>query len=166
MNATESVLRVNEIKVMTLSPAEQTRRTAEAIARRAYEIFERRGETGWHELEDWRQAESEVRSKLCFSLSSSQDSLLVGFDVARFEKGSVEAWIAPRQITIRGKPMRRSGQTESAQPSYEGMVYRAIALPMEVEPSRALAKVRRCFVEIRLPLICPKYEERNRGRAA
>lgn len=166
MNTTDAVLTMNKVKVMTVSPEEQTCRTEEAIARRAYEIFERRGGTGWHELEDWRQAESEIRSKLCFSLSTSHDSVLVGFDVARFEPGSVEAWIAPRQITICGRPIRRMEQAETTQPSYEGRVYRTITLPMEVEASRSLAKARRCFVEIRLPLLHPKLEERNRLRAA
>src|SRR5215475_11349323 len=100
MNTTDAVLTMNKVKVMTVSPEEQTRRREEAIARRAYEIFERRGGTGWHELEDWRQAESEIRSKLCFSISSSDDSVLIGFDAAGFEGDSVEVWIAPRQMTI------------------------------------------------------------------
>ena len=166
MNPTESVAAINKVKVLTVSPAEQERRTEEAIARRAYEIFERRGGMGWHELEDWRQAESEVRSKLCFSLSTSHDSVSVGFDVARFEPGSVEAWIAPRQITICGRPIRRMEQAETTRPSYEGTVYRTITLPMEVEASRSLAKARRCFVEIRLPLTRVTYGEGRPAQAA
>jgi len=38
---------------------EQARREQAAVARRAYEIFESRGSASWHELEDWREAESE-----------------------------------------------------------------------------------------------------------
>jgi len=33
----------------------------DAIRRRAYELYEGRGRTGGRELEDWVQAESEVR---------------------------------------------------------------------------------------------------------
>jgi HSP20 family molecular chaperone IbpA len=151
---------------MKVDSDEQARRIDEAIARRAYAIFERRGGTGWHELEDWRQAESEVRSKLCFSLSKAHDSFRVGFDVARFEEGTVEVWIAPRQMTICGKAIPHKEQSERAAPLYEGIVFRAIALPVEVEPGRAVASVKRSFVEIRLPLVQVTYGERSTARAA
>ena len=154
------------VRIFSIDSVEQARRVQEAIARRAYQIFERRGGMGWHELEDWLQAESEVRSKLCFSLSSSDDSLLVGFDAARFEQGSVEVWIAPRQMTIWGNPIRHKEQAPGAVRLCEGIVFPTIALPVEIEPGRAIANIKRSFVEIRLPLTRPKYEARSRMQAA
>jgi HSP20 family molecular chaperone IbpA len=157
---------VDKIKVMRVDSNEQGRRINAAIARRAYEIFERRGGMSWHEIEDWRQAESEVRSKLCFSLSKADDSFRVGFDAAPFEEGTAEVWIAPRQMTICGKPIRHKEQAERATALYEGMVFRTIALPVEVEPGRAVANLKRNFVEIRLPLIDVTYGEESAARAA
>jgi hypothetical protein len=151
------------VRITSVNAVEQARRIDEAIARRAYEIFERRGGTGWHELEDWRHAESQVRSKLCFSLSSADNSLRVGFDVARFEEGTVEAWVAPRQMTICGRPIRHKDRTE---PLHGGMVFRTIALPLEVEPGRAVANVKRTFVEIRLPLTSVTYGQGISAQAA
>jgi HSP20 family molecular chaperone IbpA len=166
MNANPSVQQGKKIKVMTVSRAEQARRVDEAIARRAYEIFERRGGTGCHELEDWRQAESEVRSKLCFSLSKADGSFHVGFDAARFEESTTEVWVAPRQMTICGRPIPHKEQSESAEPYHEGMVFRTIALPVEVEPGRAVANVKRNFVEIRLPLTRATYGVESPAKAA
>lgn len=166
MNAIQQGPAARSVRIFSIDAGEQTRRVEEAIARRAYQIFERRGGMGRHELEDWRQAESEVRSKLCFSLSSSDDALFVGFDVARFEQGSVEVWIAPRQMTIRGRPIRHKEQAPGAVRLYEGIVFRTIALPAEIEPGRAVANVKRSFVEIRLPMTRPKYEERSQMQAA
>ena len=166
MKPNEPISSVNKIKVVKVDSDEQACRIDEAIARRAYEIFERRGGTGWHELEDWRQAESEVRSKLCFSLSTADGSLRVGFDSARFEEGTVEVWVAPRHITICGKPIPHKEQAEKAASLYGGMAFRAIALPVEVEPSRAVAHANHSFVEIRLPLIQVTYGERIKARAA
>ena len=166
MNVIQQGPATRTVRIFSIDPVEQTRRVEEAVARRAYQIFERRGGMGWHELEDWRQAESEVRSKLCFSLSSSDDSLLVGFDVSRFEQGSVEVWIAPRQMTIWGKPIGHKEQAPRAVRLYEGMVFRTIALPAEIEPGRAVGNVKSSFAEIRLPMSCPKYEERSRVQAA
>ena len=161
MNPTESA-----VKVVSLDSADQARRIDEAIAHRAYEIFERRGGKGWHEPEDWRQAESEVCTKLCCSLSSSIDSLLVGFSIARFEEGTVEVWIAPLKMTICGKPIPHKERTAKPALSYKGMLFRTITLPVEVEPRRAVASVKRSFVEMRLPLVRVTYGERSPAQAA
>ena len=166
MSSIRQISTASTVKTISVKSVEQARRIDEAIARRAYEIFERRAGIGRHELRDWREAESEVRSKLCFSLGSSDDSVLVGFDLARFEKDGVEVWVAPRQITICGKPTRHKEQPEWPAHSYGGPVFRVIALPVEVDAGRAVANVKRCFAEIRLPMIHPKYEERSRALAA
>jgi len=164
MNPKQSAPLINKIKTMTVNPREQARRIDKAIARRAYQIFEQRGGTGWHELEDWRQAESEVRSKLCFSISSSDDSVLIGFDAAGFEGDSVEVWIAPRQMTICWKTFHQ--EQTSAAPLYEGMAFRTIALPEEIDPRRVGVNLKRNLVEIRLPKVVQKCAERSRAYAA
>jgi len=166
MKLNQSVPVVNKIKLMNVGPDEQARRIDEAIARRAYEIFEQRGSMGWHELEDWRQAESEVRGKLCFSLSTADGSLHIGFNVAHFEEGSVEVWVSSRKMTICGRPIRRREQDERTKPSYEGIAFRTIVLPAEVEPARAVASVKRNFVDICLPLIHVTYAEGSSAQAA
>jgi HSP20 family molecular chaperone IbpA len=166
MKSNNSKQAVNKIKVMNVGQEEQARRIDEAIARRAYEIFERRGGMGWHELEDWRQAESEVRGKLCFSLSTADGSLHIGFNVAHFEEGSVEVWVSSRQMTICGRPIRRREQHEGTIPSYEGIAFRTIVLPAEVEPARAVANVKRNFVEVCLPLVHVTYAEESPAQAA
>lgn len=45
-------------------PSRHTRRTVsrEEIARRAYELFKDRGRVDGHDLDDWLQAERELRS--------------------------------------------------------------------------------------------------------
>lgn len=159
-------MNTNIIKVTAVDPAEQTRRIDEVIARRAYEIFERRGGSGWHELEDWRQAETDVRSKLCFGRTSSDDSLVVGCDVTGFKEGSVEIWLAPRQMTICGKPLRHKEQVSSSSHAYQGIVFRVIALPTEIEPGRATLHLKRKFIEIHLPTVRTKQEARVRAQAA
>jgi HSP20 family molecular chaperone IbpA len=166
MKSNHSILAVNKIKLMSVDSDEQARRIEEAIARHAYEIFERRGGTGWHELEDWRQAESEVRGKLCFSLSTADGSFHVGFNVAHFEEGTIEIWVAPLQLTISGKPIRKKEQTGGTAPSYERVVFRTIVLPAEIEPTRAVASAKCNFVEICLPLIHVAYAEESRAQAA
>jgi HSP20 family molecular chaperone IbpA len=152
MNPNPLVSDVNKIRIMTVSSAEQTRRIEQAIARRAYEIFEGRGGMGWHELEDWRQAESEVRCNFCFGLTRSHDAFLIGCDIARFEENSVEIWVAPNQMTICGKPLQHDKRANPKNHPYRGLVFRVMALPVAVEPGRVVAKLRRNFLEVRLPI--------------
>lgn len=167
MSTRQFVPSINKITVLTVNSAEQTRKVDQAIARRAYEIFERRGGTGWHELEDWRQAESEVRSKLCFGLTSSADALLVACDIARFEKDSVEIWVAPKQITICGKPVtHKEKRANSGLQLCQGKVFRTVALPVEGEPDGVFLSLKGSFLEIRMPKKHSRHEERIRAHAA
>ena len=52
----------------TVGQAPQTTRRvelpSEAIAKRAYQLFERRGRVHGHDREDWVQAEKELRTEL------------------------------------------------------------------------------------------------------
>jgi HSP20 family molecular chaperone IbpA len=167
MNPNPLVSDVNKIRIMMVSSAEQARRVEQAIARRAYELFERRGGIGGHEREDWRQAEAEERCKFCFGLTRLGDALLVGCDIARFEDGSVEIWVAPDQMTICGKPFQREEQRPNPknQP-YQGLAFRVVILPAEIDPGRVVAKLRRNFLEIRLPTKHSREETIIRAHAA
>jgi len=140
---------------MEVSAAEQRRRIDQAIARRAYEIFESRGAAGGHELEDWRQAESYVRCRLCFGLTTSIDSVLVGCDSGSFEKDSLELWLAPRQVTICGKPLKPKLLAFGPTPTYRGTVFRVIVLPAVIDPKGVFAHWKSSFLELRLPIVTP-----------
>lgn len=153
------------VRITVVNTSEQTRRVDEAIARRAYEIFERRGGLGWHELEDWRRAESEIRSRLCIGLTTSQDSVLVSFYIGRFEKDSVEIWVAPRQITICGKMVRHEKESQATHP-YRGLVFRVVTVPIEIEPGRVFTRTKQNFLEIHLPMAHTEQTERISARAA
>jgi Protein of unknown function (DUF2934) len=62
----------------------------EAIAKRAYQIFEKRGGMAWHELEDWRQAEGELHGNLCFSTTTEDHTVVIGTDPGGFALGTLE----------------------------------------------------------------------------
>jgi HSP20 family molecular chaperone IbpA len=130
-----------EVKAVTAN--EQERKVQEAVARRAYAIFESRGLESGHELEDWRQAEREVVRPLCGGRMTVDDSLWVGADVAAFETGTVELWIAPRRITVCGKPRQEkldAIRTRSKPPAEGEKIFRVLDLAFEVDPSQVTAK--------------------------
>jgi hypothetical protein len=151
------------VGITPVSAAEQRRRIDRAIARRAYEIFESRGGSCRHELEDWRQAESEVRCKLCFGLTTSIAAVLVSCDAANFEDGSLQLWVAPRQITICGKPLRHKQLASGPAPLYCETVFRVITLPAVIDVNRVFAQWNSSFLELHLPIVGATSEVQARA---
>lgn len=83
------------IKILAVEASEQTRRVQEEVARRAHEIFESRGSAPGHDVEDWRQAESEL-VRPCFSGRMTVDSTLwIGTDVAVSRKTRLRFGLHP-----------------------------------------------------------------------
>jgi hypothetical protein len=140
-------------KLAILSADEQTRRMQRAVARRAYEIFERRGSASWHELEDWRQAEAELLSPLCCGRMTVGDNLWVGTDAAAFQEGTTEIWVAPPKITICGKPRRDKVDAHRHRIGIRpdgAMIFHVLDLPVEIDPSYVTAKFNGPSLEILL----------------
>ena len=66
-----------KVKLAITDANEQVRRMQEAVAHRAYAIFESRGSGSWHELQDWGQAESELVRPLNCGRTTVGDRLVV-----------------------------------------------------------------------------------------
>ena len=101
--STHPASRETTIPVIAVSAEEQIRRVEKAIANRAYQIFEKRGGMAWHELEDWRQAESELHGNLCFSETTVDHTVVIGTDPGGFAHGTLEIWVAPTRVTLSGE---------------------------------------------------------------
>jgi HSP20 family molecular chaperone IbpA len=156
-------------KLAILSADEQTKRMQQAVARRAYEIFETRGATSWHELEDWRQAEAELVSPLCCGRMTLNGNLWVGADAAAFQEGTIEIWVAPHKITICGKPRRdrvdAHRQHIGARPNGT-MIFHVLDLPLEVDPSSVTAKFNGPSLELLLRKAQAKSQRQAQSAAA
>ena len=140
-------------RVVAVTASEQTRRVEEAVARRAYEIFESRGSAPWHELEDWRQAEAELVGPRCSGEMSLDGTLWVGTDAAIFEQGTIEIWVAPRKITICGKASVDkvdAHRNRIARRQGRQTIFHALNLPVEIDPSHVTAKFNGPSLEILL----------------
>jgi Protein of unknown function (DUF2934) len=142
-----------KLKVVAIGASEQTRRIKEAVARRAYEIFQSRGSSRSNELEDWRQAEAELMRPRCSGQMSIDGTVWVGLDGTIFKDGTVEIWIAPRKMTICGTPrmsnMNAYGKDTGAC-CRVGMIFHALDLAVEIDPSCVTAKFRGPSLQILL----------------
>jgi len=141
-----------EIKVVQMDALEQVKKIHAAIAKRAYEIYERRGRACGHEVEDWEQAKGEILNNLLFGMTTCDHTMLVEADPAAFEPGTVEVWVAPRQLTVYGRP--RANGTEAVAAGHAPApktLFCEIPILTEFNPDGVTARTQGSFLEVRLP---------------
>lgn len=109
--------------------------TFDAVARRAFEIFERNGRRLGHDLENWCQAERELLHPVYLDISETDSALTVELEVPGFTEKDIQVSVEPHRLTVTGKresrEEKRKGETVySEQRSNE--ILRTIHLPCEV----------------------------------
>ena len=113
-----------------------------------------------YELEKWRQAESELLSPLCCGLITRED-IWVASDVSMFKEGTIEIWVSPRRLTICGKP--RGWKTEEVANGTEGMAFRVVDVPFDIEPCAVTAQLNGSSLEI---CVSKAHPERSAAKAS
>jgi len=119
---------------------------ADAVARRAYDLYERRGRVDGHHDEDWRQAESELVFPVAVTVSDAGPRLTIEAAVPGFDVVDVEVCVEPRRVTIAG--LRKSGVAPGATVSM--WMYRAVELPEDVSVCDVIAAVEEGVVAVTL----------------
>jgi HSP20 family molecular chaperone IbpA len=75
----------------------------DAIARRAYDIFEAKGRIKGRDLDNWLQAEAELFERTPLNIGESQDSVTVLAEVHDFTPKELEIDLEPKRVTIIGR---------------------------------------------------------------
>src|ERR1700747_3898353 len=91
------------IVIRTTGLSVEAKEMLDAIARRAYEIFESKGRARGHELENWFEAESELFERTPVDVKESLEGVTVLADVRRFAPKELEVDLEPRRGVIIGK---------------------------------------------------------------
>lgn len=126
----------------------------DSIARRAFEIFEGRGCSNGHDLEDWFQAEAELFHSAHLAIAESEDALVASAEVPGFTANELEVRVEPRRLTITGR--RGPGERGSIRKllycdDCPNEIFRAVSLPVEVDPGRVTATLRDGILDLAMP---------------
>ena len=133
---------------------ERVRELSHAVAHRAFELFDGRGRTPGHDLEDWFRAESEILHPVHLDLAESADAFTVHAEVPGFSAKELEVGVEPQRLTISGK--RESSEEHTSKKTVykeqcSNQIYRAIDLPAEVETSKVTATLKHGVLELSMP---------------
>jgi len=126
-----------------------------AIARRAFELFEKRGREHGHDWEDWFKAESEFLCPVSIATSESEDRVSIRANVLGFTENELHVSIEPRRLAIFGKRESTISQTEAGSiglaDQYPDQILRLIDLTTEVDPGRAVIELQAGMLKFELP---------------
>jgi len=129
-------------------------RIRDAIARRAFEIFDWNGRAFGHELDDWFKAEAELLHPVHVKISEAGNSLQVEAEVPGFDAKDLEVSVEPERLTISGKKEtteenKKGNTVYKEQCSNE--ILRVVDLPAEVETAKVAAKLKNGVLSLSLP---------------
>jgi HSP20 family molecular chaperone IbpA len=133
---------------------ERIQHTYEAIARRAFEIFENDGRLIGNELGNWFRAESELLHSVHLELTETDDALGVRAEVPGFEAQELEINVEPRRLTLwgiheTGEEVKK-GKTVYSE-SCAQQIMRWVELPADVDASKTSATLKDGILSIKLP---------------
>ena len=133
---------------------DQMQQTYDAIARRAFEIFDNNGRWLGNELEDWFRAESELLHPVHLAITETDHNLAVRAEVPDFTTKELEINVEPRRLTISGKHEARE-ESKKGKTVYSELcaqqILRVVDLPGEVDISKVSATLKDGILNIELP---------------
>jgi HSP20 family molecular chaperone IbpA len=123
----------------------------EAIANRAFELFERRGHQHGHDLEDWLRAEEELFLAVPVEITQDEKQSIVKAEIPGFEKKDIKVTVEGNQLLISGTKSKSEGDGSSFKSESREEFFRVVDLPSETDPAKVEAKLDKNTLTITLP---------------
>src|SRR6185437_4668627 len=95
-----AIAKVNSSEKKTLPVFGEIAKRLQAVERRAFDLFEKRGRQVGHELEDWFQAESELLGSLTAELTEKNGAYEIGITLPGFEAKNIEVTAGPNEVIV------------------------------------------------------------------
>lgn len=121
------------------------------IARRAYELFASGGFTDGHDLDDWFRAESELFGQMPVKVTETDNTITVKAALPGFTEKDVEVRVEPRCLFINATHEEKSEDKKKGYSESSSELFRAVALPADVDPDKVKATLSKGELEVTLP---------------
>ena len=130
-----------------------------AIAQRAFGLFQQRGNKNGGDWEDWLRAESELLKQVPIEMSESNDSYTIRAEVPGFDTKEVTVQAEPTSICIHGKKEQKKEEKTGKEVTYSEVtaseLCRRIDLPNLINSEKVTAHLANGVLELTLPKAAP-----------
>ena len=129
-------------------------KNTEAIAKRAFELFQKRGYKFGHELEDWFKAEKELLKKVPIDIKEMDGNLNIRAEVPGFTADNLKVSVEPTRVTIKGETEEKSEKKDDGTVYSEwksNKIFRTFDLPFAVEADKATAAIKDGVLTLTIP---------------
>lgn len=129
-------------------------KNTEAVAKRAFELFQKRGYQFGHELEDWFTAERELFRPVPIEIKDVDGNLELRAQVPGFTADNLKVSVEPCRITIKGETGTKSEKTEDSTIYSEwksNKIFRTFDLPHRIEADKAAAAIKDGVLTLTIP---------------
>lgn len=153
-------------------PAELFRRAEEiyeAVAHRAFEIFEKNGRNFGQDLENWFKAEAEMLHPVHVDLTEADGNLAIRAEVPGFTAEQLNVSIEPRRVTISGKRETKEEHKDKKtifRETCSDQLLRVIDLPEPVDAKKVTATLSDGVLELKMPKAEPATKVTIRDKGA
>jgi len=137
----------------------RVQKISDAIAHRAYELFERDGRRDGHDLQNWYRAESQLLQSVPLEIGETNHGITVLAYIRGFTDKQVELHVGSHRLVISGRKQLFDHRSRDVRPTE---ICRILDLRAEIEPSKVTAK----FIEGGLEITLPKVVARRNGPTA
>jgi len=144
-------------------------RIHDAIARRAYELFENEGRLDGNDVRHWIEAEKEILYSVPITTEESDAEIVVRAEVPGFTAGELEVDAESRRLTISGKHESKQETTEGESVTSEESsveILRSIELASDVDTGRVSASLKDGVLTVLLPKAALKKSASSSQQAA
>jgi HSP20 family protein len=130
-----------------------------AIAERAFGLFQQRGGRNGRDRDDWLRAESELLKQVPIEISESDDSYTIRAEVPGFDAKQLNVQVEPNSVYIHGKKEQKKEEKKGKEVTYSEVsaseLCRCIDLPSSINSEKASAQLTNGVLELVLPKTAP-----------
>lgn len=151
-----AIQKVNSASKQTLPIFEAIEKQFEAVRRRAFDLFEKRGCQNGQELDDWLKAERELMGAPATELSEKDGVYRLTVALAGFEGKDVEVIATPVEVILHAeaseKTPGKAGSDLDAGVS-KSEVYLRMEMPGAIDTEKVEAKFEKGVLQITAPMV-------------
>ena len=149
-----AITKVNSPEKKTLPVFGEIAKRLEAVQRRAFDLFEKRGREVGHELDDWFKAEHELLGSSSAELTEKNGSYEIGITLSGFEAKDVEVTATPNEVIVHAATKKeKTTQKDNVLWTEFGSndVYRRFEVPLAINVDQVTAKLDNGVLQITAP---------------